>query len=129
MKRSVWLVIAGGVCLAVLLLALSFIGLLVWGAGPSGYGGGMMSRGLGSYASWAGAWGFPFMGLMALGMLLPSALVIGGAVWFVLALGRSTGNGASAVQAESPSDILKRRYSRGEITREQFEQMKGELGH
>lgn len=36
--------------------------------------------------------------------------------------------GASAPQDQSLLDILKRRYALGEITREQFEEMKGVLG-
>jgi len=31
-------------------------------------------------------------------------------------------------QNESPIDILKKRYAKGEITKDQFEQMKKELG-
>ncbi len=34
----------------------------------------------------------------------------------------------SAPQSESPLDILRRRYALGEITREQFEEMKRVLG-
>jgi putative membrane protein len=34
---------------------------------------------------------------------------------------------SSAGQAETPLDILKRRYARGEITREEFEAMKEDL--
>ncbi len=36
--------------------------------------------------------------------------------------------GARAPQNESPLEILKRRYAVGEITREQFEEMKSVLG-
>ncbi len=128
MKRSVWLVIAGGVALAVLFLAASVIGLFVWGTGPSGYGGGMMSRGLGAYGSWVGDWGFPLIGMMALGMLIPWVLVIAGVVWLVQALARSSGGSPTTLQGESPVDILKKRYSKGEITKQQFEEMKGALG-
>ncbi len=35
---------------------------------------------------------------------------------------------AHAIRNESPLDIIKRRYASGEITREQFEQLKRDLG-
>ncbi len=132
MKRLIWLVVIGGVLLAVLLLASSFISPFGWGRGSGGYGPWMMGRGIASYGSWLGDWGFPFMGIMmgimVLGMLLPLVLVIGGVVWLVQSLARSSGSRSIPLQGVSPFDILKKRYSQGEITKERFEEMKGDLG-
>ncbi|MDE3088739.1 MAG: SHOCT domain-containing protein [Chloroflexota bacterium] len=74
-----------------------------------------------------GGFGFPMMG-MGLGMLLFWVLIIGGVVWLVQALARGTGSSSVMPQSESPLDILKRRYAKGEITKDQFEQMKRDLG-
>jgi len=54
-------------------------------------------------------------------------IVIGLIVWAVVTRSRRTG--VPPVPEESPLDILKKRYARGEITREQFEQMKKDLGY
>ncbi len=51
-------------------------------------------------------------------------LVIALGVWLGL---RWNGRGHTAVNSSAPLDILKVRYARGEITREQFEQMKRDL--
>lgn len=75
--------------------------------------------------------GLPFMmGGGGLGMLLFWLLVVVGVIWLIAAFTPRT---ASAVQtgsapAESPLDILKRRYANGEINKEQFEEMKNTLG-
>jgi putative membrane protein len=57
-------------------------------------------------------------------------LVIGGAVWLVVTLARGS-QGQTAPRTptsnQAPLDILKTRYARGEITKEQFEEMKRDL--
>ncbi|MEJ2050115.1 MAG: SHOCT domain-containing protein [Calditrichota bacterium] len=58
-------------------------------------------------------------------------LLIGLAVWAVVKLSGGhtfqTGGSANPSLNESPQDILKKRYARGEISREEFEQMKKNL--
>jgi uncharacterized membrane protein len=71
--------------------------------------GGMMSSGM--IGCWLG------MGLIVLLLVGLVAAV----VWLIWRVGRV----ASSV--ESPLEIAKRRYVRGEITAEQFETMKGQL--
>lgn len=68
-----------------------------------------------------GGFGFLFM------LVIP-VLVIGGLVWFVLALARGS-QGASLIPSvhDTPLDTLKARYAKGEINKEQFEQMKHDL--
>lgn len=55
---------------------------------------------------------------------LPMILVLGAIVAFIILMIR----GRSGGPEESSMDILKRRYANGEIDKEQFEQMKKELG-
>ena len=62
------------------------------------------------------------MGLGSLSMLaLWAALIIGGILLY-----RSL-SGPHADSHESPEDILKRRFAAGEITREQYDQMRQAL--
>lgn len=68
------------------------------------------------------------MWIMGLGMLLFWVLILGGGVWLVQALVHSSGSSTIPAQGESPLDILNKRYSRGEITQEQFQDMKRDLG-
>jgi putative membrane protein len=79
--------------------------------------------------------GFGFFGIGMLLMGLFWILVIGGVVWLVVALVRgSQGRSASQVltpgasTGQTPLDILKARYAKGEVTKEQFEEMKRDLG-
>ncbi len=124
MSRSGWLVVIGGGLLLVLVLASSLINPFVWGRGPGGYGygWGMMGRGM------MGGFGFPVMGMMGLGMLVFWVLIIGGVIWLVRSLARSSGSSSIPRQGESPFEILQKRYSQGEITKEQFEGMKRDIG-
>ena len=77
--------------------------------------------------------GFGFgAGMFGIGVLIMIAfwvLVIGGAVWLVVTLARGSGfTGAQSAAGQTPLDIMKARYAKGEITKEQFEEMKRALG-
>ncbi len=68
------------------------------------------------------------MGWMMVGMVLFWVLLILGAIWLVKLLFQS-GTSQPKVSQEklSPLAVLALRYSRGEINREQYEQMKKDL--
>ncbi len=78
--------------------------------------------------------GFGMFGIGMLLMILFWVVVIGGGVWLVVTLARS-GQGAVASSGprnlpasnQTPLDILKARYAKGEITKEQFEEMRHNL--
>ncbi len=60
--------------------------------------------------------------------LLFWVIVIGGAIWLVVTLTRGPQMRSSPPMAgQTPLDILKMRYAKGEITKEQFEQMRRDL--
>ena len=68
------------------------------------------------------------MGWMMLGMALFWGLLIFGAIWLVRALFQSGTSQPDVHQGQlTPQEVLDLRYSRGEITREQYEQMKKDL--
>ncbi len=71
-------------------------------------------------------------GMMMFGMFFSFLLFIGfivavglGIIWLVRQPGHSK---SSTSAAEPPGEILKRRYAQGEITGEQYEAMKHQLG-
>ena len=81
--------------------------------------------------------GFGFGGFGLIGMVFNLIIMIGVIVgivalivWLVRQAG-STGQGLSGQQGADvslkPPEILKRRYARGEITREQYQQMLADL--
>ncbi len=102
-------VVVGAILLAILLFAL--VG-----------GGRMMGPGM---MGWGG-YGLGGRGIL---MLLFWALVIGGVVLLILWLVQRGGPApmGSGPGAARPLDILKERYAKGEITREQYEQMRQDL--
>jgi putative membrane protein len=53
-------------------------------------------------------------------------LIIAGGVWLVLSLGLRMGVVGPAVH-ETPLDILKARYARGEISKAQYQELKQDL--
>lgn len=91
--------------------------------------------------------GFGMLGLGALLMIGFWVLVIAGAVWLVMTLVRGNQNTAAPNQpytmvspslnqtnaltpssaSQTPLEILKLRYAKGEITKEQFDHMKRDL--
>ena len=118
------LVIGIGVVLVVAALA---TGALVFfsGMGIMGYRFGFMGPGF------MRGFGFETPWLSILLRLLVPVLIIGAIIWLVVALVSGSGQQRTnlpAPSSESPLDILKRRYAKGEITKEQFEQMKTDLG-
>lgn len=121
MSKIAWVIVIGIAVLVILSLVSSLVAPLAYGRG-FGYGWGMGPWMMGGF----GGFGFPLMG--GIGMILFWVLIIGGVVWFVQSLARGTGSSASAPQGESLLEILKSRYAKGEITKEQFEQMKRDLG-
>lgn len=103
----------GGIVLAALLV-LSFVPGLLWGW--RGYGYGMMGSG--------------FMGGYGTMFLMPVLwiVVVGLIVWAVLAAVRRPGeSGSSSAPSDSPLEILRRRYAKGEINQEEFEARKKDL--
>jgi putative membrane protein len=113
-------IIISGILLVVLVI------LLVGGAGMMLGNGrfGMMGRGMfGGYTSPLG-FGFHLVGTIL--SILFWALVIGGGVWLVTKAVRPNTSG-NASPTQTPLDILKLRYAKGEVTKEQFEQMKQDL--
>ena len=99
-----------------ILVALLIIVSTVWGgiSGWQGTGWGMMS-------------GFGWGGLMGIGMLVFWGLVIWGVVLLVRGLASAGGGGESSRQDGSALEILKQRYARGEIGKEEFEEKKKDL--
>ena len=63
---------------------------------------------------------------MVFGMLW--MVVFWGAIIWAIVWGVSRVGGHDHPSAESPLEIAKRRYARGEITKEQYEQLRGDLG-
>ena len=107
-------VIIGAIVLVILLVGLLGGGMMYgWG----GMGPGMMG--------WGG-YGFNPLGWIV--MLLFWALIIGGIALLAVWLFRSATPAALGPTAPSRSlEILRERYARGEITREQYEEMRHEI--
>ena len=108
-----------------LLLVLGVVLILLFGSAmvmqyrcPTGYG----------YGDMMGPWmmgGFGIGGML-LGVFF-LVVLIGGAVWLIQSLPRGAA-GPSLPPGETPLEILKRRYASGEITKQQYEAMKRDLG-
>jgi putative membrane protein len=68
------------------------------------------------------------MGWMMFGMVLFWGLLIFAAVWLVKLLFQSGKSQSDRSQGQlTPTEILEIRYARGEITREQYDQMRKDL--
>lgn len=119
-----------GIILVVVLALLLFGGVGMMGFGGFGMGG--MMGGYGGYGGMMGGYGpqgFGFNPIGAIISLVFWALIIGGIVLLVVWLVRNAGRTAlGASSGDAPLDILKARYAKGEITKEQFDAIKRDLG-
>lgn len=105
--------IIGGVIVAVLVV-LSVVPGLFWGW--QGYGYGMMGPGM--------MGGFGMMGFMGFFWVLVLGLII----WAVVAVTRRSGESdSSSGRGESALEILKRRYARGDVDKEEYEARRKDL--
>ena len=106
--------IIGGIIVGLLIIIPTIFGLF---SGWQGYGYGMMGPGM--------MGGFGWGGLMGLGMIVFWGLII----WGIVAVARSAawGNAGSATQNDSALELLKKRYARGEINKEEFDAKKKDL--
>src|SRR4030066_556980 len=100
--------IIGGVIVAILIVVPLIIGLV---GGWQGYGYGMMGPGM--MGGFGGFWFMPIIMIVFWGLV----------IWGIVALvrGVSAGSTGPSAQAESALEILKRRYARGEITKQEYE--------
>ena len=72
--------------------------------------------------------GYGMMGGFGLIGLFFNALLIAGIVVLVVwAVKRLSGSGSQPSGAQSPRELLQTRYARGELTREQYQQMLSDL--
>jgi putative membrane protein len=110
--------------LVVALVVLVAVLVAVPALGGSLMGPGMMG-GFAGAPGGGGAWGLA-MGLGWLAMLAFWGALIVGVVLLVRWLGGSTGAGTRS-GGESALDILRRRYAAGEITKEQYQEMRQTL--
>lgn len=112
-------IILGVLVLVVLLGPLLGGGMMGWG--------GMLGPGMmGGWGTAGGGWGWGLaMGLGWLAMLAFWGAVIVGVVLLVRALSGSSGSARST--GDTALDILRRRYASGELTREQYEQLRQDL--
>ncbi|MDO8472479.1 MAG: SHOCT domain-containing protein [Dehalococcoidia bacterium] len=102
----------------VVLLALVALPLLGWGYGWQGGGWGMMGPGM--MGSVGGAW------WMVIPMLLIPVLVI----WAIVALTRGvswSGDHGASGHGESALEVLRKRYARGDINKQEFEEKRRDL--
>jgi len=119
--------IIGLVALGVILVtAVIFYGQSSWGMGTMGlWHGGMMGRG--------GMMGFGLLGLLF--MFLFWGGIIALAVWLVSLLfpgasGHSTATpDGDGRKGETALEILKKRYAQGDLSRDEYQQMRQDLEH
>ena len=104
--------IIGGTIVGVLVVLPIIFGL-IWG-GWQGGGWGMMGPGM------MGGFGFGWMWLMPIFWIVILGLII----WAVIAAVRGASQSGGS---ESALELLKKRYARGEISKEEYEEKKKEL--
>lgn len=107
-------IIIGGIIVGLVIIVPLILGLVSgWGYG----GWGMMRTGMME--------GFGFMWLMPIFWIAILGLIIWAIVAVVGRSGESRGQGSP--KTDSPLEILKQRYARGEISKEEYEQKKKDI--
>ena len=71
--------------------------------------------------------GYGMMGLGLIGIFFNILIVIGVVVLIVWAVRRFSDSGPRVAGGQTPREIVQARYARGEITREQYQQMLDDL--
>ena len=96
-------------------------------AAPAGaqYGAGSPYYGYGPGMMWGGGWVGPFFGLFM--MAVAFAILVGLTVAVIRWLVGLGGNHVSPPSKSTPLDILKERFARGEIDKDEFEERKRHL--
>lgn len=71
--------------------------------------------------------GYGMMGFGLIGLLFNLLILVGIVVLIVWAVQRFSSGGRQHPQEQTPREILQARYARGEITREQYQEMLKDL--
>lgn len=76
------------------------------------------------YFGWGGMWGFPIMPIIFFILILAALFIVirGG-----MMCGPYGSHGNRNKPPEAAMEILKKRYAKGELTKEEFEQMKRDI--
>lgn len=77
--------------------------------------------------AWMMGWGFGWMWFMPVLMMVFWGFVIWAVVALIQGISRGGSAGAGASREGSALEILKRRYARGEISKEEYEEKKRDL--
>lgn len=122
MRSESIIAIVAGIVLVVLLFSLFGGGMLGWGMMGPGHMWGWNGDGFGFGWGIAGVLMVLIMGLLPILFLV---LVVLGIVWLVR--NASDGETERTRSRDQALSILRERYARGEITREEFDQMRQDL--
>lgn len=111
----------------IIVLVVVLVLFLLGGVGMMGFGGFGMGPGMMNGNGMMGGYGYGYNPLGMILSLISWALIIAGivllVVWFVRNAGKATG-----ASSQASLDILKTRYAKGELTKEQFDAIKRDLG-
>ncbi|MDP2730652.1 MAG: SHOCT domain-containing protein [Dehalococcoidales bacterium] len=110
--------IIGSIVLAAFIIVPSVVGAISgWQGGDWGWG--MMGPGM--------MGGFGLMWLWPIAWLVILVLIIWAVVAAISSTSQAGGSGSASSQSDSALEILKKRYARGEINKEEYEEKKKDL--